>query len=167
MTHTLSLSLLAAALFSLSGCSVNPADCDPTHRDASLIAKTRCTSSGAYQVRVDAKKKILLDEQKANALFRDLYNAVDKEKSEVRAELQSKRSEYGALKRALNALLAELKTKAGDNQQIKGEIQALEQELAQLEQSQSNTSVVQKQAQLDTLRNKVVELEQGLGLRKP
>ncbi|MFZ5605060.1 MAG: hypothetical protein ACOY7J_21610, partial [Pseudomonadota bacterium] len=72
MQTRLHSSLLVASLL-LGGCTVNPADCDPTNRDASIIAKTRCTSSGAYDVRVQEKQKILLDEQKTNQMFRDLY----------------------------------------------------------------------------------------------
>lgn len=165
MTSSIKLPLVTVALLTLGGCAVNPADCDPTNRDASIIAKTRCTTSGAYQVRVDEKQKILLDEQRMNVLFRDVYNAVEKEKGEVRSELQNKRSDYSALKRSLNALLGELKTKAKGNQQIEGEIAALEKDLANI-QTQDSPVVVQKQAQLDELRNRVVELEQGLGLRE-
>ncbi len=156
--------LLCTAL-TVAGCTVNPADCDPTNRDASLIAKTRCTTSGAYQERVNVKQQILLDEQKTNQLFREVYAAVEKEKSEVSAELRGKRSEYGALKKSLGALLAELKNKAKGNQQIEAEIKALEQELANV-QTQDSPAVIQKQAQLDELKNKVVTLEQSLGLRQ-
>lgn|SRR3990167_1091089 len=164
MQTRLHSSLLVASLL-LGGCAVNPADCDPTNRDASIIAKTRCTSSGAYDVRVQEKQKILLDEQKTNQMFRDLYAAVEKEKSEVSAELRGKRSEYGALKKALGALLTEIKSKAKGNKEIEAEVAALEQQLATVT-GQNDPVVLQKQQQLDELKNRAVKLEQDLGLRE-
>lgn len=164
MQTRLHSSLLVASLL-LGGCAVNPADCDPTNRDASIIAKTRCTSSGAYDVRVQEKQKILLDEQKTNQMFRDLYAAVEKEKSEVSAELRGKRSEYGALQKALGALLTEIKSKAKGNKEIEAEVAALEQQLATVT-GQNDPVVLQKQQQLDELKNRAVKLEQDLGLRE-
>lgn len=164
MQTRLHSSLLVASLL-LGGCTVNPADCDPTNRDASIIAKTRCTSSGAYDVRVQAKQNILLDEQKTNQMFRDLYAAVEKEKSEVSAELRGKRSEYGALQKALGALLTEIKSKAKGNKEIEAEVAALEQQLATVT-GQNDPVVLQKQQQLDELKNRAVKLEQDLGLRE-
>jgi len=164
MQTRLHSSLLVASLL-LGGCTVNPADCDPTNRDASIIAKTRCTSSGAYDVRVQEKQKILLDEQKTNQMFRDLYAAVEKEKSEVSAELRGKRSEYGALQKALGTLLTEIKSKAKGNKEIEAEVAALEQQLATVT-GQNDPVVMQKQQQLDELKNRAVKLEQDLGLRE-
>ncbi|NPU94496.1 MAG: hypothetical protein HPY82_21505 [Gammaproteobacteria bacterium] len=164
MQTKLHFSLIVASLL-LGGCTVNPADCDPTNRDASIIAKTRCTSSGAYDVRVQAKQNILLDEQKTNQMFRDLYAAVEKEKSEVSAELRGKRSEYGALQKALGALLTEIKSKAKGNKEIEAEVAALEQQLATVT-GQNDPVVLQKQQQLDELKNRAVKLEQDLGLRE-
>lgn len=164
MQTRLHFSLIVASLL-LGGCTVNPADCDPTNRDASIIAKTRCTSSGAYDVRVQAKQNILLDEQKTNQMFRDLYAAVEKEKSEVSAELRGKRSEYGALQKALGALLTEIKSKAKGNKEIEAEVAALEQQLATVT-GQNDPVVLQKQQQLDELKNRAVKLEQDLGLRE-
>lgn len=164
MQTRLHFSLIVASLL-LGGCTVNPADCDPTNRDASIINKTRCTTSGAYDVRVQEKQKILLDEQKTNQMFRDLYAAVEKEKSEVSAELRGKRSEYGALKKALGALLTEIKSKAKGNKEIEAEVAALEQQLATVT-GQNDPVVLQKQQQLDELKNRAVKLEQDLGLRE-
>ncbi|HVK99045.1 MAG TPA: hypothetical protein VM553_04500 [Dongiaceae bacterium] len=163
--HTRHASLLLIAGLTLAGCSVNPADCDPTNRDASIINKTRCTTSGAYQVRVDAKQKILLDEQKTNQMFRDVYAAVEKEKGEVKKELAGKKSEYSALQKALGALLTEIKSKAKGNAEIEKEVADLEKQLAAVT-TQNDPVVMQKQQQLDELKNKAVQLEQSLGLRE-
>ena len=164
MQTRLHSSLLIASL-ALAGCTINPADCDPTNRDASIINKAGCTTSGAYDVRVQKKQEILLDEQKTNQMFRDLYAAVEKEKSEVSAELRGKRSEYGALKKALGTLLTEIKSKAKGNKEIEAEVAALEQQLATVT-AQNDPVVLQKQQQLDELKGKAIQLEQSLGLRE-
>lgn len=156
--------VLAASLLALSaGCAVNPEHCDPTKRDASLIEKARCDGSGAYQTRADHLEKVLLDEQKMNVMFRDVYNAVEKEKREVSQELKGKRSEYSALTQSLNALLGELKSKAKGNQAIEKEIADLTKELENIK-TQDSPVVMQKQVELDQLKNKVLDLEQQLGL---
>ena len=148
----------------LHGCAVNPADCDPTNRDASIIAKAQCNYSGAYDARIQGKQNILLDEQKTNQLFRDVYNAVDQEKREVSSELKSNRAEYSALTNSLNALLDELQQKNQGNRQLQDEADALRQELENIK-SQDDPVVIKKQVELDQLKNKVMELQQGLGLR--
>src|SRR5690606_23030038 len=140
--------LLAVTLAVLGGCTVNPADCDPTNRDASIVAKARCSGSGAYDVRVQHKEKILLDEQKMNTLFRDVYTTVEKAKPEVSAELKGKRSEYKALNQSLGALLTQLQRKAGGNKLIEGQIAALKQELVNITTS-DDPVVMRKQVQLD------------------
>src|SRR3989338_1016313 len=137
MQTRLHSSLLIASL-ALAGCTINPADCDPTNRDASIINKAGCTTSGAYDVRVQKKQEILLDEQKTNQMFRDVYAAVEKEKSEVSAELRGKGSK-----------------------EIEAEVAALEQQLATVT-AQNDPVVLQKQQQLDELKGKAIQLEQSL-----
>ena len=156
--------LLIIALMVLHGCTVNPADCDPTNREASIVAKARCNYSGAYDERVQSKQKILLDEQKTNKLFRDVYAAVEKEKLEVGGELRNNRAEYSALTKSLNALLDELQQKDQDNSQVQAEVAALRKDLANIV-NQDDPAVMKKQVELDQLKNKVMELQQGLGLR--
>jgi len=153
---------LAAVVLILGGCAVNPTECDPRNRDASLYLKAACGDE--YNKRQVEKQQILLDEQKTNQLFRDLYTALEKEKSEVKTELQGKRAEYNALQKALGALLTEIKTKAKGNQAIEKEIKDLEQQLATIT-TQNDPVVMQKQQQLDELKDKAMQLEQNLGLR--
>jgi DNA repair exonuclease SbcCD ATPase subunit len=156
--------VLTTALMVLNGCVVNPADCDPTNRDASIVSKARCNYSGAYDERLQSKQKILLDEQEMNKLFRDVYTAVEKEKREVSSELKSKRTEYSALTKALNALLNELQQKDQGNSQVQAEVAALKKELENIK-NQDDPVVMKKQVELDQLKNRVMELQQGLGLR--
>ncbi|MFZ5603241.1 MAG: hypothetical protein ACOY7J_12385, partial [Pseudomonadota bacterium] len=80
-------------------------------------------------------------------------------------ELRGKRSEYGALQKALGTLLTEIKSKAKGNKEIEAEVAALEQQLATVT-GQNDPVVLQKQQQLDELKNRAVKLEQDLGLRE-
>ncbi|CBL44097.1 conserved hypothetical protein [gamma proteobacterium HdN1] len=159
-----------AAIFSVllvtslvSGCAVNPEGCDPTHRDASIIEKGRCNWSGAYQVRSDHLEKVVLDERKTNAMLTDVYNAIEQEKRQSASNLKKTRDQYATVTRALNALLTEVGSKAKGNRAIEKEIADLSQQLEALK-TQDSPSVLQKQAELDQLKTKVVGLEQQLGL---
>ena len=117
-----------------------------------------------YAQRVDEKEKVLLDEQKANQLFRDVYAAIEQERTAVGDDLKSQQTRYATLNKSLGALLTELKSKAKGNQKIEAEIAALEKDLQNINQ-QDNPAVLQKQVELQKLRNKVSSLESDLGLR--
>lgn len=121
--HALLLSLVASGL---SGCAVTSEQCDPRNADAGFATKFGCNTQGVYAQRVDDKERLLLDEQKTNQLFREVYAAIEQEQLAVGAELDSQQAQYAALNRSLGALLAELKSKANGNQRIEAEIATLE-----------------------------------------
>lgn len=158
------LSLLSVTL-PLGACAVSPQECDPRNADAGFATKFGCNTQGGYAQRIEQKEKILLDERKTNQLFRDTYAALDKERSEVGRELDRQRSDYAALNKAMNALLAELKQKTRGNQRLQGEIAALEKEMAGINRQDNNAAVAQKQYELQKLRTRLAGLEGDLGLR--
>lgn len=158
------LSLLAFTL-PLGACAVSPQECDPRNADAGFATKFGCNVHGGYAQRIEQKEKILLDEHRTNQLFRDTYAALDKERSEVGRELDRQRSEYAALNKAMNALLAELKQKGRNNQRLQNEIAALEKDMASINRQNDNTAVAQKQYELQKLRTRLAGLESDLGLR--
>jgi chromosome segregation ATPase len=158
------LSLLAFTL-PLGACAVSPQECDPRNADAGFSTKFGCNVHGGYAQRIEQKEKILLDERRTNQLFRDTYAALDKERSEVGRELDRQRSEYAALNKAMNALLAELKQKGRNNQRLQNEIAALEKDMASINRQNDNTAVAQKQYELQKLRTRLAGLESDLGLR--
>ncbi|MFB8830447.1 hypothetical protein ACE0DR_16540 [Azotobacter sp. CWF10] len=158
------LSLLAFTL-PLGACAVSPQECDPRNADAGFATKFGCNVHGGYAQRIEQKEKILLDERRTNQLFRDTYAALDKERSEVGRELDRQRSEYAALNKAMNALLAELKQKGRNNQRLQNEIAALEKDMASLNRQNDNAAVAQKQYELQKLRTRLAGLESDLGLR--
>ncbi|WXL26085.1 hypothetical protein WG219_00915 [Ectopseudomonas mendocina] len=158
-----SLVLLSAAT-ALAGCAVTAEQCDPRNADAGFATKFGCNTQGVYAQRVDDKEKILLDEQKTNQLFREVYASIEQEKTAVKGDLQSQQQQYAALNKSLNALLAELKNKAKGNQRIESEIAAIEKDMANMN-LQDSPAVLEKQHKLQQLRSKVSSLESDLGLR--
>ena len=162
--HPLRSLILLAGVDTLAGCAVTSQECDPRNADAGFATKFGCKTQGVYAQRVDEKEKVLLDEQKANQLFRDVYAAIEQERTAVGDDLKSQQTRYATLNKSLGALLTELKSKAKGNQKIEAEIAALEKDLQNINQ-QDNPAVLQKQVELQKLRNKVSSLESDLGLR--
>lgn len=158
-----SLVLLGAAT-ALAGCAVTAEQCDPRNADAGFATKFGCNTQGVYAQRVDDKEQVLLDEQKTNQLFREVYASIEQEKTAVKGDLQSQQKQYAALNKSLNALLAELKNKAKGNQKIENEIAAIEKDMANMN-LQDSPAVLEKQHKLQQLRSKVSNLESDLGLR--
>jgi chromosome segregation ATPase len=156
--------ILLSAAATLGGCAVTAQQCDPRNADAGFATKFGCNTQGVYAQRVDDKEKVLLDEQKTNQLFREVYASIEQEKSAVKGDLQSQQKQYAALNKSLNALLAELKNKAKGNQTIENEIAAIEKDMANMN-LQDNPAVLEKQHKLQQLRSKVSSLESDLGLR--
>ncbi|SFP64382.1 hypothetical protein SAMN05216601_11814 [Ectopseudomonas composti] len=162
--HPLRALILLAGVVTLAGCAVTSQECDPRNADAGFATKFGCKTQGVYAQRVEEKEKILLDEQKTNQLFRDVYAAIEQEKASVGKDLATQQAQYAPLNKSLNALLGELKSKAKGNQKIEAEIAALEKDLQNINQ-QENPAVLQKQVELQKLRSKVSSLESDLGLR--
>lgn len=155
---------LLSTVVALHGCAVTAEQCDPRNTDAGFATKFGCNTQGVYSQRVDDKQKVLLDEQKTNQLFREVYASIEQEKAGVSSDLKSQQQQYAKLNKSLNALLAELKSKAKGNKAIEAEIAAIEKDLNNLNQ-QDSPAVLQKQHELQQLRSKVSSLEGDLGLR--
>jgi len=162
----MSKSLLIPLLLglSVSACSTTPEQCDPRNANAGFLNKLGCTSQGTYAQRVEQKERILLDEQRANQLFRDVYEALAQEQQQVGQQRKQQQAQYTALNRSLNALLTEISSKAKGNQRIEAEIAEVEKEIARLNQEE-NPSVVQRRHELQQLQQRITHLESDLGLR--
>ena len=142
-----------------SGCAIDPSQCNSMDSNAGLITKARCDTTGGYAHNIEQKKLTLAEEQRLNKLFREVYDAVEQERSEVRSELRNKKAEYAKLKTALGQLLAELERRAQGNKQLEDEINKIKEELANMEANKSPV-VMQKEAELESLRSRVAELEE-------
>lgn len=156
--------LMVLLALSVGACSVTPAECDPRNADIGFITKFNCSSQGVYDQRVEQKQRTLQQEQQANQLFRDTYRAIEQQQWAVSQDLATQQRQSAELNRSLNALLADLKRRAANNQKAQKEIAGLEQQMKNVNQQQ-NASVMQKQVQLQQLRTRLSELEGDLGLR--
>jgi len=156
--------LSVLGLLAVSGCTVTTEQCDPRNADAGLGTKLGCSTRGVYAERVAQKERVLLDEQKANQLFRAVYASLEQEQREVGQQRSQQQQRYAELSRSLTALLSEIKSKAAGNQQIQQQIAALERQIEDLKQ-QENPSVLQRRHELQQLQEQIATLEADLGLR--
>jgi len=156
--------LLLLLTVTLAGCAVTAEQCDPRNADAGLGTKLGCSTRGVYAERVAQKERVLLDEQKAGQLFRAVYASLEQEQREVSQQRSQKQRQYAALSKSLNALLAEIKSKAAGNRQIEQQIADLERQVEDLKQ-QENPSVLQRRHELQKLQEQIAALEADLGLR--
>ncbi|MGQ0697103.1 MAG: hypothetical protein ACT4PZ_02560 [Panacagrimonas sp.] len=146
-----------------AGCAkLTKADCDPS-KELGAITKTRCLTGGVYDERV---QELELSVEEQAAIKRDLevtLAAVQKESGEVRTEVQNKKQEYAQLNAAVNSLLARLRTKAANNAGLQKSIREIEAKLAEVNQPQADAGTLQKQAQLDELKQQLAGLQKELG----
>jgi chromosome segregation ATPase len=146
----------------LAGCAVTPEQCDPRNADASFATKFGCSTQGVYDQRVEAKERLLLDEQKTNQMFREVHAAIEQERREVGQQLANQQKQHDALNRSLKPLLDEIKSKARGNQRIEAEIAAVEKELGNVNQQQENRTELQKRQEIRKLQNAVKNLQSEL-----
>ena len=163
---------VATAVILLAGCATTPQDCDPGNRDAGFISKAGCVYGGHYEQRVQERQAILLDEQKANQLFRATYDALQQESSKVATDLAAQQASVERLSSSVKNLLGEIKSKTAGNQQIEQQITAVETQLQQLQLGMeaacaSGTAMpaLQQRQQVAELQVQVQDLQQALGLR--
>lgn len=164
--------LCALALLALTGCASLPQECDPANANAGFFNKAGCVYGGHYQQRVQERQAILLDEQKANALFRASYEALQQESAEVATDLGKQQASLDHLNTHIGALLAEIRSKATDRHDIEQQIAAVESQLQQLQRDIDNArvqgqpvSVLQQRQQMAELQVRVQDLQGSLGLR--
>lgn len=146
----------------LSGCALNPEQCDSTNRDASTVEKFRCRD--AYKTNVEKTQLKLDNAQELNQQFKAVYDALDKERKEVGTELRNKKSEYAALQTALGKLLDSLNAKATGNAALQAEVASVQQELEAVT-NDTSPSVIAKQEKLNQLKQRVTDLQNALGLQ--
>lgn len=162
----------AIIILLLAGCASTPQDCDPAQRDANVLRKAGCVYGGHYQQRVQDKQAILLDEQKANQLFRDAFAALQQESQQVAQDIASQQASVTRMSASVNALLVEIKSRASGNQQIEQQIRTVESQLAGLQQDIESAKArgealpqLQQRQQMAELQLSVQDLQAALGLR--
>ncbi|ATN01575.1 hypothetical protein I4899_03915 [Proteus cibarius] len=148
----------------LSGCVTNPADCDPTTGDVSIITKFNCNYSGTYDNRIEQKQAILANEKALNTEFRAVLAAIEKEKQQTNASLKSKQASQQALNQSINNLLNQIRQKTKGQNDIQKQINEIDRQM-KATQNNPSKSVMQKQLELDNLQNQVLSLQSDLGLK--
>lgn len=159
----LPLSLVGMTLL-LSGCVTNPADCDPTTGDVSIITKFNCNYSGTYDNRIEQKQAILANEKALNTEFRAVLAAIEKEKQQSNASLKSQQASQQALNQSMNNLLNQIRQKTKGQNDIQKQINEIDRQM-KATQNNPSKSVMQKQLELDNLQNQVLSLQSDLGLK--
>lgn len=153
--------LLIGALGAFTaGCATVPCDISDSNQD--VLTKARC--QGVYRAENEAIRVNISDTQQVNEQLRAVQSALEKEKSEVRGELQAGRAEYSALTNAMNDLLDTLAQDASGNSSLQRRIMDLRSDLANLNAEDPDASVLMKRQQLQELQDKVGLLEAELGL---
>ncbi|MEE2729985.1 MAG: hypothetical protein VYA55_04145 [Pseudomonadota bacterium] len=158
MKNVFKLGVISAAAV-LAACAIDPSQCNTMNADAGMVTKARCDMHGGYAHNVQQKQLTLEEEQRLNAMFREVYAAVEKEKSEVLMEYRNKQSEYKQLNTALQNLLGELEKRTDGNKKLEQEIADIKAELLKME-SDRDPVMIEKQAELESLRIRVTELEE-------
>ncbi len=163
---------LAVALLALSGCATTPQECDPSNQDAGILNKAGCVYGGHYQQRIDNKQDILLDEQKANRLFQATYDSLQQESAQVSADITRQQASLKRMRENVTALLAELNSATGGNQQLEQQIRDIENHLQTMQQTVDQADaqgksvpVLQQRQQVAELQVQVQDLQAALNLR--
>lgn len=156
--------LAAAAALLLAGCASTVEECDPTTGDVSLIKKFNCKYSGTYDKRVDMKEQTLAHEKELNTEFKAALAAIEKEKSLVNADLRTQQASQKALNQSMNNLLVQARAKSKNHSDIQARINTIEKQLKE-SQNSPEQSTMEKQLELENLKNQVMDLQTDLGLQ--
>lgn len=154
------ISILSLAL--LAGCSTTPEQCDPKNTNIGIMDKISCNYSGNYQARIDQKKQILENEQRANQQFKEIYANIEKQKNDTTLSVKQKQAQQQKLKQDLNKLTGEIKAKAKGRDDLLKQVNDIEQQYNQV--NKSNKSEVEKQVELDKLNKKLQQLQKALNI---
>ncbi len=158
----ISLILLLSPLVLLTGCTTTPEQCDPTNTNIGIMDKISCNYSGNYQARIDKKEKILEDEKRANAQFREIYATIEKQKNSTSLSVKQKQAQLQKLKTELTQLTKEVKNKAKNRDDLQAQVKDIEQQMNKV--NNSNASDMEKQVELDKLNKKLQQLQKALNI---
>ncbi|PXZ06776.1 hypothetical protein [Gilliamella apicola] len=158
----ISLILLLSPLVLLTGCTTTPEQCDPTNTNIGIMDKISCNYSGNYQARIDKKERILEDEKRANAQFREIYATIEKQKKSTSLSVKQKQAQLQKLKTELTQLTKEVKEKAKNRDDLQAQVKDIEQQMNKV--NNSNASDMEKQVELDKLNKKLQQLQKALNI---
>lgn len=156
--------LMGISMVLLAGCATTPEQCDPHNRDASLVAKFSCDTSGAYRSQIVQHEQQVRLDQEENALFHQVYADIKAQQLATRADLHTQQEKQQALNESLQTLLTRLKARTGEELGLQHRLNDLERQLqANREPAQDEADMAAQKAQLAELEQQVSRLHQSLG----
>lgn len=158
--------LILTTVVALSGCATVPGECDPSQRDASLLAKMRCDGGGGYRQVVDSRESELVKERELNALFHQTYQDIEAQRIAGRKSLEEQKTRQAALVASTQKLLAQLKSKNSENAAVQRQLTQAQRDLDVLQNQPPGQGAKEqqaKQAQLQALQQTVLRLQRSLG----
>ncbi|BEG78509.1 hypothetical protein [Achromobacter xylosoxidans] len=152
----------AIALAVLSGCATTAADCDPSNRDAGFITKMNCDIGGGYGKHVAQREDEVRAAQAENAQARQVLADLQAQQAAIGKSLAEKTRARDALTVSVNQLLAEVRAKAQDNEELKRQLAQSEKTLkAPINVTASDAALA---AQIKAKQAEVYKLQKSLGL---
>ncbi|NYT71525.1 hypothetical protein HZU72_03685 [Halomonas sp. QX-2] len=156
--------LIASSMILLAGCATSPEQCDPYNRDASLVAKFSCDTSGAYRAQVEQREQQVRLDQEENALFRQVYADIKAQQNATRQDMNVQLEKQQALNESLQTLLTRLNARTGEELGLQHRLNDLEQQLqANQEPANGEAEIEARRARLTELEQQVNRLHQSLG----
>ncbi|EHK60306.1 lipoprotein [Halomonas sp. GFAJ-1] len=156
--------MIASSVVLLAGCATTPEQCDPYNRDASLVAKLSCDTSGAYRAQVEQREQQVRLDQEENALFHQVYSDIRAQQQATREDLSVQQEKQQALNSSLQTLLTRLQARSGEELGLQHRLNAIEQQLnANQEPARDEAEIEARRARLAELEQQVSRLQQSLG----
>lgn len=163
LRHCLGLALLA----SLGGCATTASQCNATDNNASLVSKLNCDYGGGYAEGVRNSEQQLVTAQEQNRQFNQVFTELSALQSSTRQDLAGQQRQQANLEKSLNGLLATLKSRHGNKQEVQQQIASLEQQLKNRQaapvQNASSAQVEARKQELKALQQQVSRLQLSLG----
>lgn len=164
---TFRLFLGVVVLASLSGCATTASQCNASNSDTSLIGKLNCDYGGGYAEGVRNSEQDLLAAQEQNRQFNQVYDELTAMQASTRQDLATQQRQQAALQKSLSGLLATLKARHGNKQDVQQQIAGLEKQLqaakAPPAKNASSAQLAARQEELKSLQKQVSRLQLSLG----
>lgn len=164
---TLRLLLGAVVLASLSGCATTASQCNASNSDTSLIGKLNCDYGGGYAEGVRNSEQDLLAAQEQNRQFTQVYNELSAMQASTSKDLATQQRQQADLQKSLNGLLATLKARHGNKQDVQQQIAGLEKQLRTAKtapaKNASSADLEARKQELKNLQQQVSRLQLSLG----
>lgn len=169
LSRALHIAALIAAV-GLAGCATTAQQCNPHDREASLITKLSCDSSGGYRQVIDQREQDVVLAQQENAQFQALFESIEQQRLSLRQDLTQQQQAHAKMVTTTQNLLNQLASKQGNDAKLKSQLSAAQRDLNVLKAAPPTTSsasnpqdLADKQAQLQSLQQTALRLQKSLG----